>query len=74
MLYTIVPPEIIFGEDADEKEGGGSGNLSQELEIKKGGASLLVQRLPNGQSRLSRVISTDPQDYLKPEWQPGSLM
>jgi hypothetical protein len=73
MLYTIVPPEIIFGESEETAEGG-SDNSLQEIEIKEGGASLLVQRLPNGQSRLSRVISTDPQDYLKPEWQPGSLM
>jgi len=70
MLYTIIPSEAIFD---SEPETGLTEN-SSEVEIKQGSVSLLTQALPGGQYKINRIISTDPQDYLKPEWQPGSIM
>ncbi len=71
MLYTIIPFEAIFDAEAES-------DLAQDslgdVEIKQGQASLLTQPLPGGQFKINRIISTDPQDYLKPEWQPGSIM
>lgn len=67
LLYTIVPSEAIFDSESDNNEG------QQEVEITLGQASLLAQSLPGGQFKISRIISTNPQDFLKPEWQPGNI-
>jgi hypothetical protein len=66
LLYTIVPPEIIFEEEDNDE-------LPPEIEMKDGSVSLLCQMLPGGEIRINRVISSNPQDYLKPDWQPGSV-
>ena len=73
MYYTIVPLELIFEEeepeDDEEKK-----RKDDDIEIKREGISLMVQSLPNGQYIIKRIISTNPQHYLKPEWQPGAIM
>lgn len=71
MLYTIIPLEAIFD---PETETGSGESVVAEVEIKQGSVSLLAQPLPGGQYKINRIISTDPQDYLRPEWQPGSIM
>lgn len=71
MLYTIIPFEAIFDPDL---ESGPLQSSGDEVEIKQGSVSLLTQPLPGGQFKINRIISTDPQDYLRPEWQPGSTM
>jgi hypothetical protein len=69
LLYTIISPEFIFEETDSQTENG-----EPEVEIKRGSLSLMVQPLPSGQARVTRIISTDAQDYLNPQWQPGSIM
>lgn len=70
MLYTIIPLEAIFDPETETSPG----ESAAEVEIKQGPVSLLAQPLPGGQYKINRIISTDPQDYLRPEWQPGSIM
>lgn len=71
-LYTIVPIEYIFGEMEDD--GDYSQEKFHEVEIKKGQTSIMCQSLPSGEMRVNRIISTNPQDYLKTDWQPGSIV
>lgn len=71
MLYTIIPAEAIF--DSESETSPLESSVGQ-VEIKQGSVSLLTQPLPGGQYKIDRIISTDPQDYLRPEWQPGSIM
>jgi hypothetical protein len=73
LLYTIYPPEAIF-ENGDWESAVDSPGSMEELEIQRGGVHLLVHPLAGGQGQIHRIISTDPQDYLNPEWQPGSLI
>jgi uncharacterized protein (DUF2141 family) len=73
MLYTIVPIEYIFeaeeiADDDSEKQ------KDEDIEITKEGVSLMVQSLASGQYKVTRIISTNPNDYLRPEWQPGVIM
>ena len=74
MFYTIVPLEYIFGEEeSDESESKKQKN--DDIEIKRdGGVSLMVQGSENGQYKITRIISTNPNDYLRPEWQPGMFL
>jgi hypothetical protein len=73
MFYTIVPMEFIFGEDEPEEEKPQKNN-DDEIEIKKGSVSLMVQPHLPGQYKINRIISTNPRDYLRPDWQPGSIV
>jgi hypothetical protein len=75
LLYTIKSWEEIFdGGDEGSRASGDNGSGAGEIEIKQPGRSFLVQPLPGGQMKINRIISTDPRDYLNPDWQPGSVI
>ncbi|HEX3047927.1 MAG TPA: YlzJ-like family protein, partial [Bacillota bacterium] len=70
LLYTIKSWEEIFEAGEDASGAAGENGLSAgEIEIKQQGRSFLVQPLPGGQMKINRIISTDPLDYLNPDWQ-----
>ena len=72
MFYTIVPLEYIFEEEECESDGyGPDKHKSEEIEIRKEGLSLMVQNIAPGEYKITRLISTNANDYLRPEWQPG---
>ncbi len=74
MFYTIVPLEYIFEEDESE-ETESKKQKKEDIEIKReGGVSLMVESSPFGQYKITRLISTNPNDYLKPQWQPGTII
>ncbi|MCL6516224.1 YlzJ-like family protein [Alicyclobacillus sp.] len=64
-LWTIVPPEVLFA---------ASGGAVETEEIEIGGARMVVTPLGRGQARVERLISPDPQHYLRPDWQPGAVI
>lgn len=72
VLYTIISPEVIF-DGATIPEFLNS-NESQTFEIDMDRRRIITQMLPNGQMKVDRLISSDPQDYLNPNWQPGTIL
>ena len=64
IIYTPMPIELIL--EGIDKEG----PQYQELEV--GGAKLLVEQLNMDKCRVVRLISTNPADYLKNEFLPGT--
>lgn len=65
LYYTIVPPESLFAEEAEQGE-------RRLLEVRRGGATMLVAPTARGNGRIERLISTDPHHYLDPAFQPGA--
>ena len=63
VLYTIYPPEVVL-QSAEESK---LSYFSVDFE----GRTFILE-LVDGQARLVRLISTNPNDYLRPEWQPGT--
>ena len=63
ILWTIVPVEEVLGESQD----------LQVAELSVGSRCLLLERHPDGQHRILRLLSTDPADYLDPRLMPGAL-
>lgn len=61
MLWTVVPEQLIFDEDD---------NFSV-AEMNVGNVTVVVQVGADGSKRVQRLLSTNPRDYLRPEWQPG---
>lgn len=45
----------------------------EELSLDNG-ITLLVEKTEKEEIKIAKMISTDPQDYLRPELQPGSIL
>jgi hypothetical protein len=69
-LYTIVPEEFIFALPEVEEQA----LFNQEIEFKMGQINLIGQPLSNGRIRITRMFSSNSQDYLDPKWQPGTIL
>lgn len=66
ILWTAMPIELVT-----------QGLVAEEapcVEQHVDGRLLLIQPGPDGTGVLQRLISTDPQDYLDPRWQPGVVL
>lgn len=66
VLWTIVPEEVIFSDYYKA--------ISAYEEINYSGTMLITEILSPGQYRIVRIMSTDPQDFLRPELQPGTVL
>lgn len=66
ILHTIVPTDEVMKGFDDAKY--------NYLDIDVGGVQMQVNPIGIGQGRLVRLLSTDPAMYLKPEYQPGSII
>ena len=66
LLWTIVPMDKVF-EEASKME-------SPLREISRQGITMMVREGEEGTGIIERIISPNPQDYLRPEWQPGSVV
>lgn len=67
VLYTTVPIEIIMEGFEPPPE--------QYLDLDIGsGARVLVERISPTEGKITRLISTDPCDYLQEAYQPGQII
>lgn len=80
ILYTVVPEEFVL---AGLDYGSGAGSTgpvwgSAPVEVVASGASgpvrLILEAGPGGGWRVSRLISSDPADYLDPSFAPGQAV
>jgi len=60
ILYTPVPAEMVYSDESRELK-----------EFSYGGATIITEVDAQGTCRVVRVISSDPDDYLIPTFQPG---
>ncbi|NMP21855.1 YlzJ-like family protein [Sulfobacillus harzensis] len=65
MLYTPLSYEEIFPAK-DE--------VLEVFETEVRGRRVLCRRGADGLPRVERLLSTDPADYLDPDWMPGSVL
>lgn len=64
MLYTIVPHEEIFAEEHEP----------ELVEVVRGEMRLVVSPMSTGEAQVVRVISSNPNDYLLSNYQPGQTI
>lgn len=64
VMWTAMPLELVLD--------GMAPDVQSCVEVTVEGRLLQVLPGANGQGTVQRLISTDPQDYLDPRWQPGS--
>lgn len=65
-LYTPLPLEIVLEQQEMPKE--------RKRIITMNNVNLEVEDLPNGQVKIQRVLSSNPQDFLRIEMQPGVIL
>jgi len=63
MLWTIMPLEWVLEDDE---------TVPQVVEVPVGRMRVLVESGADGATRVHRLLSTDPADYLHPHLQPGA--
>lgn len=63
LLWSVVPTDMVFADLTAKAP------TYQELQLD--GATMIVEPLGNGMGRIERVISGNPQHYLRQDWQPG---
>ncbi len=64
ILWTVFPVELVLN-------GFEAQTPSTYEEIEYNGVKLLVERISAVECRIVRIISTNPEDYLCPDFQPG---
>lgn len=64
ILYTVVPPELLWEEEAERRF----------VEVRVGGVLVLAEPQGGSTGRVERVLSTDPGHFLNPSLQPGSIV
>jgi hypothetical protein len=62
VIYTVLPPDQVMGQGEREEP--------HYFTIEMDGKTFVME-LVNGSARIVRLVSTNPSDYLNPEWQPG---
>lgn len=66
ILWTILPLEMVFAEANSQPP--------TFDEIEYAGRTVMVEKIGADNMKVVRVITTDPQDYLRPEFQPGTVL
>lgn len=64
VMYTIVPLEIVFGDDEERP-------AKSRLTLDVGGVKLEVEQSASNEYEIIRLISSNPSDYLNEKYQPG---
>ncbi len=67
ILYTPMQLELVL-------EGFDTIKYPQYEEIEYGGVAMLVEGVDSGKKRIIKLLSTNPNDYLRPELSPGNLI
>lgn len=67
MLYTIIPEEDLFDDYQEEQAGA-------VMDVEVNGTSVQVEPLGAYSGRVVRVISSNPQDFLNPQFRPGNIL
>ena len=65
-MWTIIPPEGVW-EGIEEKP-------KDLLQLEWLGVQMLVEPLQFAQGKIVRLLSSEPNDFLRPELQPGSII
>lgn len=66
IIWTVFPEEMVLKNTLEEE-------VPQYEEIEYGGTKVMVEKISPSQYRIVRILSSNPQDYLRPELQPGAV-
>ena len=65
ILWTVMPLELVFSEQEF---------VSPYEEVDYDGTKLMVERLSPTEGQVVRILSSNPEDFLNPKYQPGTRL
>ncbi|MBS4177064.1 YlzJ-like family protein [Lederbergia citrea] len=65
IIHSIVPPELIFQDNAE--------HFSGQMSLTRNGIPMIVEQSGN-MYKVIRIMSSDPADYLRMDFHPGSYI
>ncbi len=72
ILYSIIPPEIVF--QGFQENGGGEGQRKGIFEAYYRGEKVLVSKNAVDRFEIVRLLSTCPKSFLNENFQPGHVV
>jgi hypothetical protein len=66
ILYTCMPKEMVYPTEADA--------FTNQSIITYQGVPVVVDKSEEGQYKIVRLLSTDPNDYLNGAYSPGTMI
>ncbi|ADL13074.1 YlzJ-like family protein [Acetohalobium arabaticum] len=67
VYYSIIPAGDIFAEEDEEAE-------EELVELEVDGVTMLINQTEVDKGEIVKVISSNPQDYLNADYQPGTMI
>ncbi|MDR3563552.1 MAG: YlzJ-like family protein [Negativicutes bacterium] len=65
ILWTVMPLELVFSSEYSP---------SPFEDIDYAGTKMMVERISDNERRVVRILSSAPEDFLRPEIQPGTVL
>ncbi|MDI3534146.1 MAG: hypothetical protein PWQ82_511 [Thermosediminibacterales bacterium] len=65
--YAAIPEELIFGQFNQNK-------AKSQKEIFYQGIRMIVEPINFREAKIIKILSSDPQDYINPLFQPGAVI
>lgn len=69
ILYTILPDQVVLDEEDEASE-----KADKQQLIEYDGRQILIEPLTENEWQIIRLLSSDPQDFLNPRYQPGNIV
>ncbi|HET7578527.1 MAG TPA: YlzJ-like family protein [Bacillales bacterium] len=69
ILYTILPDQVVLDEEDEATE-----KADKQQLIEFDGRQILIEPLTENEWQIVRLLSSDPQDFLNPRYQPGNIV
>lgn len=66
ILYTMTPPEQVFATDQEA--------YNKQMTVPCEAGSLMVEQQEDGEYRIIRLLSSDPNAFLNPAYEPGTIL
>lgn len=67
VYYSIIPGEDIFAEEDEEAK-------EELVELEVDGVTMLINQTGVDKGEIVKIISSNPQDYLNVDYQPGNMV
>ncbi|HEY8391949.1 MAG TPA: YlzJ-like family protein [Capillibacterium sp.] len=68
LFYSIYPLEVVLAAGEEEQP------AASWREVEVEGRKVLVTVNQRGEQVITRLLSTDPEDFLDPRWTPGNVI
>lgn len=67
LIWSVIPTDLIF-------DGARNDDMQTAAWYSVGGVVMSLADAGQGMAKIERIVSSNPADYMRMEWQPGQLI